>query len=79
MVEDVNKNHDALVEVFECVEIFLNRLEIVTNIPLTQEMTEIFIKIMLELLSVFALATKQVKEGRLGKSTSANNHLQVLT
>ena len=30
-------------------------------------MTDITVKIMVELLSVFALATKQVKQGRLSK------------
>ena len=36
-------------------------------IPPTPVMTDIIVKIMVELLSVLALATKQVKEGRFSK------------
>jgi hypothetical protein len=46
---------------------FLKRLEVYTTIPPTPMMTELIIKIMAELLSVLALATKQIKQGRLSK------------
>jgi hypothetical protein len=49
------------------LENFLKRLEIYTTIPPTPIMTDMIIKIMLELLSVFALATKQVKQGRFSE------------
>ena len=48
---------------------FLKRLEIYTTIPPTQIMTEVIVKIMVELLSVLALASKQVKQGRISKYT----------
>jgi len=37
-------------------------------IPPTPVMTDIIVKIMVEILSVLALATKQIKEGRFSKS-----------
>ena len=37
-------------------------------------MTEMVIKIMVELLSVLALATKQINQGRLSMSILAYNH-----
>jgi len=46
---------------------FLERLDIYTKIQLTPIMTGIIVKIMAELLSVLALATKQIKEGRFSK------------
>ncbi len=46
---------------------FLKRLEIYTTIPPTQIMTEVIVKIIVELLSVLALASKQVKQGRFSK------------
>jgi hypothetical protein len=46
---------------------FLKRLEIYTAIPPTPIMTDIIVKIMIELLSVLALATKQIKQGRFSK------------
>jgi hypothetical protein len=46
---------------------FLKRLEIYTKIPATPVMTDIIIKIMVELLSVLSLATKQINQGRFSK------------
>ena len=63
----VTSSYDALLELFECLGKFLKRLEIYMTIPPTQLMTEVIVKIMVELLSVFALASKQIKQGRFSK------------
>jgi hypothetical protein len=63
----VTSSYDALVDLFECIGNFLKRLRIYTDIPMTPSMTEIIAKIMVELLSVFALATKQIKQGRFSE------------
>ncbi|KAH9177947.1 hypothetical protein EDB89DRAFT_1294808 [Lactarius sanguifluus] len=63
----VSSSYDALVDLFECLANFLKRLQIYTNLPLTPPMTEISVKIMVELLAVLALATKQIKQGRFKK------------
>ena len=63
----VSSSYDSLVDLFECLANFLKRLEIYTAVPVTPLMTDIIVKIMVELLSVLALATKQVKQGRLSK------------
>jgi hypothetical protein len=42
-------------------------MEIYTRIPPDPIMTEVVVKIMVELLSVLALASKQIKQGRLSK------------
>jgi hypothetical protein len=47
----------------ESIEFFLKRLDIYTKAP-TPAMTEIVVKILVELLSVFALVTKQIRQGR---------------
>jgi len=61
----VGASYGALVEIFECVENFLLRLRIYTEIKEPAEaMTEVVIKIMAELISVLALATKQIKLGK---------------
>jgi hypothetical protein len=54
-------------ELFECLGNFLKRLEIYTAIPPTPMMTHIIVKIMVELLSVLALATKQINQGRFSE------------
>jgi hypothetical protein len=63
----VTSSYDALLDLFECLGNFLKRLEIYTTIPPTPIMTDIIIKIMVELLSVLALATKQIKQGRFSE------------
>ena len=65
--DGVSSSYDALVELFECIANFLRRLRIYTDLPLTTSMTDIIVKIMAELLSVFALATKQIKQGRFSE------------
>ena len=63
----VSSSYDSLVDLFECLGHFLKRLQIYTAVPVTPLMTDIIVKIMVELLSVLALATKQVKQGRFSK------------
>jgi hypothetical protein len=64
----VSASYDALADLFECVANFLRRLHIYTEkISLSPTMSDIMIKIMVEVLSVLALATKQIKQGRLSK------------
>ena len=61
-------DYDTLADLLESVEHFLNRLDIYTKIPPTVSMTEIIIKILVELLSILALATKQIQQGKLSES-----------
>ena len=68
----VDAIYDPLVDTFECVEKFLRRLAIYTEIEPTPAMAEMIVKIMAELLSVLALATKQITQGRLSKSSLAD-------
>jgi hypothetical protein len=77
MAKDVNKSYDSLVDIFECIRNFLKRLNIYTEIPsdLASAMTEIVTKIMAELITVLALATKQMKQGRLSTFALTNNSL----
>ena len=63
----VTSSYDALLELFECLGNFLKRLEIYMAIPPTPMMADIIVQIMVELLSVLALATKQVKQGRFSE------------
>ena len=46
---------------------FLKRLEIYATIPPTPTMTDFIVEILVELLSVLALASKQIKEGRFSR------------
>ena len=77
-VKDVNANYDAVVDLFEVICIFLKRLDIYTTIPLTTFMTEIIVKIMIELISILAVSTKQIKQGRLSMSIVPDTSLNLL-
>ena len=59
--------YDALVDLLESIEHFLKRLGIYTKIPPTPAIDEIVVKILVELLSTLALATKELKQGRPSK------------
>ncbi|KAH9027734.1 hypothetical protein EDB85DRAFT_2276618 [Lactarius pseudohatsudake] len=56
--------HNALVDLFERVGSFLKRLKIYSGIPLTAEINEVFEKIIVEVLSILALSTKEMERGR---------------
>ncbi|KAH9046078.1 ankyrin repeat-containing domain protein [Lactarius hengduanensis] len=56
--------HNALVDLFERVGFFLKRLNIYSGIPLTTEINEVFGKIIVEILSILALSTKEMERGR---------------
>ena len=62
----VSSSYDALVDLFECLGNFFKRIRIFSEL-LTPSMAEISVKIMAELLSVLALATKEIKQGRFSK------------
>jgi len=63
-VESVTDSYDELVDLLGSVEHFLNRLDIYTKVPPSVGMTEMIVKIIVELLSILALATKQIRQGK---------------
>jgi hypothetical protein len=58
---------DALIDLLESIEQFVNPLDIYTQIPFTPSMVEIVIKIIVELISILALVTKELKQRRSSK------------
>ena len=63
----VSSSYDALLGLFEHLGNSLNRLQIYLRIPPTQMMMDIIVKLMVQVLSVLALGTKQIKEGRISR------------
>lgn len=62
--KDVNASEEALADLFECIENFFKRLESYTEVPPTDAMNDMVVKIMVEVLNIFAIATKEMKQGR---------------
>jgi hypothetical protein len=62
--KDVRASQDTLIDVFERIENFVRRLETYAEVPPTAEMMDIIMKIMVEVLSILAIATKETKQSR---------------
>ena len=63
-VKNVNAAQEALIDIFERIENFFKRLETYTEVQPSEAMTDIIVKIMVEVLNIFAIATKEIKLGR---------------
>jgi hypothetical protein len=68
--KDASSSQDKLIELFDRVGRFFHRLEIYTGITPTTAMTDIIIEIMVEVLTILAIATKEAKRGRLSELMS---------
>ncbi|KAH9052800.1 hypothetical protein EDB87DRAFT_1581409 [Lactarius vividus] len=61
--KDVAASKDALAELFERIGFFFNRLEAYTEVTPTAAMSNIITKIMVEVLMIFGIATKELRRG----------------
>ena len=60
-------SQNTLIDMFERIEMFFRRLEVYTQVPPTTEMMDILIQIMVEVLSILGIATKEIKQGLLSE------------
>ena len=68
-------NRDVLCKLFERIESFFERLKVYTNVPPSPAVTDELAKIMAEVLSILAIATKGIKEGRTSESIFCDSAL----
>ncbi|KAH9162297.1 hypothetical protein EDB89DRAFT_1913346 [Lactarius sanguifluus] len=61
--KDVAASKDVLAELFERIGFFFNRLGSYTEVTPTAVMTNIITKIMVEVLTIFGIATKELRRG----------------
>jgi len=59
-----NSGFDTLIDLLESIEHVIRRADIYTRIPPTPATDEIVFKIIVELFSTLALATKELNHGR---------------
>ncbi|KAH9014052.1 hypothetical protein EDB85DRAFT_2215275 [Lactarius pseudohatsudake] len=71
--KDVDESREALADLFERIENFFKRLGSYTEVLPTDAMTDIIVKIMVEVLNIFAIATKE-KQGRASESLFGKLH-----
>jgi hypothetical protein len=60
----VSDGQGALAEVFERIENFFRRIETYIEVPPTTGMTDMIVKIMIEVLSILAITTKEIEQSR---------------
>jgi hypothetical protein len=65
--KDASTTRDKLIEVLNHIERFFHRLETYTRITPTMAMTNMIVEIMVEVLTILGIATKEVKRGRLSE------------
>jgi hypothetical protein len=59
----------VLIDIFERIENFFKRLESYTEVPPTAALTDVFVKVMIEVLSILAIATEEINRGRSSELT----------
>ena len=57
------------------IKSFFKRLESYTEVRPTSAMTNVIVKILIEILSILAIATKQIKQGRSSEPIDIHNLL----
>ena len=68
--KDVLGSLDAIMEILECIENFFRRLEVYANseVPTTKAIKYVITKIMVAVLGIFAILTKEIKQGKPSQS-----------
>ncbi len=67
MAKDASASRDKLIDIFNRIDCFFHRLEIYTSITPTTAMTDIIVEIMVQILTILGIATKEVKRGRFSE------------
>jgi len=62
--KDVRSSQETLVDIFDRIENFFRRLEVYSAVAPTPEMMDMMVKIMVEVLSILGIATKEIRQGR---------------
>ena len=66
-VSDVRASHSTIIDIFERIESFFLRLETYIEVQPTAEMKDIIVKIVVEVLSILAISTKEINQHRMSE------------
>lgn len=69
MAKEVIASQDTLIYIFERIENFFKRLEEYAEVPTTEAMKDIIVKIMVEMLGIFGIVIKEMNQGRASELT----------
>ncbi|KAI0288063.1 hypothetical protein BC826DRAFT_1168203 [Russula brevipes] len=77
-VRDDAASHESLIQLFERIRYFLQRLERYIRNLFTDELSELLGKIMAQLLSILARSTKAMTDGRISELTDSKRREETL-
>jgi len=69
----VDASQDVLIDLFGRIENFFRRLELYTEVRPTAAMMDIIVNIMIEVLTILGIATKEIKQGHTSELIPANS------
>jgi hypothetical protein len=72
---DADASKDMLADLFSRIENFFKRLESYKLVSPTPAMTNMIVKIMIEVLSILSIATTEIKQGRRSENLSSPSSL----
>ena len=76
-MKDVRASQDTLIDLFSQMESFFKRLEKYIKVRPTAALTDIIVKIMVEVLSILGIVTKETGQGKMSMSFHVNISAQV--
>jgi len=62
--KDVYSSQETLIDIFDRIENIFRRLEVYTAVSPSPEMMDMMVKIMVEVLFICGIATKEIRQGR---------------
>jgi hypothetical protein len=71
-VKDLRESQNVLVDPFGCMGLFFKRLETYIKVQPTAAMTDNIVKIMVEVLPILGIVTKEIRRGRITTSFPVN-------
>jgi hypothetical protein len=63
VAKNIGASTDALVDLFGRIEAFFKCIEAYNEVPPTVEMTDLMVKIVVEVIGILAVATREMKQG----------------
>ncbi|KAN0138107.1 Ankyrin repeat-containing domain protein [Lactarius tabidus] len=67
VVKDVHETQDILIDLFDRMKFFFMRLEKFIAVKPTAAMTDIIVQIMVEVINILGIATKEIEQGQFKK------------
>ena len=65
---DVSASHDVLLDLFQRMDDFFKRFKVYSRTFLNTELAEVLVKVLVKVLKIISIATKEVEKGRASES-----------